>query len=293
MDAPESDDNPMLFNDRVGDRLRSARERAGADLEDIAARTRIPLRHLKAIETSDYDKLPSVTYAVGFAKTFARAVNLDDAEIGRALRVELGASAPRSAPQTQSYEPVDPARLAPTRLAWTALALAVLVIGGYGVWRYMHSGADVVPSVEAPVTDNGIEALGGGNVAVTPSTANSAAPSVAVGGNTVLPAAVPAPASAAGPVVLTATGPVWLRVYDDNDKVFIGRELKPGESFTVPADAQNPQIRTANAENIKVTIGGQPVAALGPAQRLIKDVGVSAAALRARAAPGGAATPTR
>src|SRR3546814_11154552 len=55
--------------------------------------------------------------------------------------------------------------------------------------------------------------------------------------------------------------------------------------YTVPADAQNPQILAGRPQALRVTIGGKEVAPLGPADRTITDVGISAAALNARPAP--------
>jgi cytoskeletal protein RodZ len=43
-------------------------------LAEIGARTRVPLRHLEAIEASNYGALPSPTYAVGFVRAYARAL---------------------------------------------------------------------------------------------------------------------------------------------------------------------------------------------------------------------------
>ena len=94
--------------------------------------------------------------------------------------------------------------------------------------------------------------------------------------------------------MLTAISPAWIRVYDKSDKVLIGRELAQGESWTVPGDADQPMIRTGRAGAIKVTVDGREVAPLGPAERTIRDVGVSAAALAARtaaSAPGAASPP--
>ena len=59
----------------VGERLRVAREGKGLSLEDVAAQTRIPQRHLESIETADWDKLPAPTYTVGFAKRWAASVS--------------------------------------------------------------------------------------------------------------------------------------------------------------------------------------------------------------------------
>ncbi len=55
----------------VGERLRAAREEKGLSLEDIAAQTRIPRRHLESIEAGDWDRLPAPTYTIGFARSYA------------------------------------------------------------------------------------------------------------------------------------------------------------------------------------------------------------------------------
>ena len=70
----------------VGEHLRAAREEKGLSLEDIAAQTRIPQRHLESLETADWDKLPAPTYTMGFAKSYAGAVGLDRADIGEQLK---------------------------------------------------------------------------------------------------------------------------------------------------------------------------------------------------------------
>src|SRR5919199_3549517 len=74
----------------VGQRLRAAREEKKLTLEDVAAQTRIPRRHLESIESGDWENLPAPTYTVGFAKSYASAVGLDRTEIGEQLREEMG-----------------------------------------------------------------------------------------------------------------------------------------------------------------------------------------------------------
>ena len=84
MDETEADDVVT-----VGQRLREAREAKGLSIEDIAATTRIPTRHLSSLETSEWDKLPAATYSVGFAKNYAAAVGLDRAEIADAVAASI------------------------------------------------------------------------------------------------------------------------------------------------------------------------------------------------------------
>lgn len=246
-----------LFPERVGDILRAARTKAGLDLSDIATKTRVPLRHLAAIEAGDYASLPSATYCVGFVKAYARSIGADEAGLALQLRRELG-----QIPATDRYEPhfVDEDETGPIptrRLAIIGAVLAALIVGGYLVWRYTQN---VDPSIE---------------VASSQDETGVAAPQSEV------PPSLP---SAAGEVVLTAVSPVWVRIYDAADKVLFEKEMTSGERYVVPPDANNPMIRTGGAERITVAIDGKQVAPLGVAEKTIKDVGISAKALAARPA---------
>src|SRR5688572_8664020 len=110
----------------VGQRLRVAREEKGLTLEDVAAQTRIPRRHLESLENSDWERLPAPTYPTGFAKSYASAVGLDRTEIYEQLRVEMGGVRPVSQ-SSEVFEPADPARTMPKWLVFGAIA-AVLVL---------------------------------------------------------------------------------------------------------------------------------------------------------------------
>jgi cytoskeleton protein RodZ len=256
-----------LFPQSVGERLRILRESAKLDLNDIATRTRIPLRHLEAIERADYGSLPSQTYAMGFTRSYARALGADDVPLIASLREELGREDPALRGKLP-YEPADPSRVPSRLLAWTFAALALLLAIGYGVWRTQYYGADDVTPIASE-------------------TAGEAAPAdgVPAAGNNMASSA-PAAAPMTGDVVLTATAPVWLRIYDATKTRLLEKEMAAGESFTVPANANNPQILTGRPDALKVTVGGREVAPLGTAEKAIKDVGISAAALAARAPVG-------
>src|SRR3954467_11628235 len=111
----------------VGERLRAAREQKKLNLEDIAAQTRIPLRHLESIERADWDNLPAPTYTVGFAKSYATSVGLDRVEIGEQLREEMGGQ--RFATSTaEGFEAADPPRTMPKWLVFGAVAAVILLI---------------------------------------------------------------------------------------------------------------------------------------------------------------------
>ena len=111
----------------VGERLRAAREEKKLSLEDVAAQTRIPQRHLESLEAADWEKLPAPTYTMGFAKSYATAVGLDRADIGEQLKAEMGGVRPVTQ-ATEVFEPADPARTMPKSLVFGAIGAVILLI---------------------------------------------------------------------------------------------------------------------------------------------------------------------
>ena len=93
------------------------------------------------------------------------------------------------------------------------------------------------------------------------------------------------PASAAGPVVITATEEVWLQIYERGGGTLTTATLAPGQSYQVPATAADPLLRTARADLLRVTVGGAAVGPIGPANSIVKDISLRPAALAAVAAP--------
>ncbi|WP_176484570.1 helix-turn-helix domain-containing protein [Sphingomonas spermidinifaciens] len=246
--------------EHVGDRLRAAREAAGLSLADIGQRTRIPLRHLEAIENSTYASLPSITYAMGFVRAYARAVGADEVALATDLRGELATTwAPK--PRHEPYDPAEPARLPPRGLALAGVLVAVLIVVGIGLWygTSIFRGEEAAPVVVA----------------------DTAAPAPAA-----VTTPVPPPTPAAGRVRLTATDEVWVRIYDAANDTLLMKTMQKGETYDVPADANGPQINIGRPDKLAVTIDGQAVPPLGSGERPIKDIGISAAALRARGAAG-------
>jgi cytoskeleton protein RodZ len=245
----------------VGEQLKAERERLGLSLSDLAAKTRVPMRHLESIEKSEFAALPGSTYTLGFARSYARALEMDAAKVSSDLRVEMaqGGHEGYQAP-AQNYEPADPARVPSRTLAWTAAAIGVFVVAGYFVWRSMTLGD--AGDITTPVAvEQKVEAV----------------------------ATTTAPAPTGGAVVLTATDNVWVKIYDAENKRLYENEMKPGDSFTVPQDANKPMIVTGRPQVLNVTVGGKAVPPLGTADKTIADVEISSAALLAR--PAADATP--
>jgi hypothetical protein len=58
--------------------------------------------------------------------------------------------------------------------------------------------------------------------------------------------------------------------------------MAPGDSFTVPRNANRPMIVTGRPQALAITVGGQAIPPLGTPDKTIADVGVTAEELLAR-----------
>ena len=148
-EMPRVEAEPMT----VGEELKAARARMGMSLADLAAETRVPMRHLESIERSEFSALPGHTYTVGFVRSYARAVALDDIAIVNALRSELSSGGhERYEAPLQNYDPADPARVPSKTLAWTAAAVAALVLVAYLIFRNYALAPTTALKTPAPTT---------------------------------------------------------------------------------------------------------------------------------------------
>jgi hypothetical protein len=87
-----------------------------------------------------------------------------------------------------------------------------------------------------------------------------------------------------GPVVFTALqDDTWVKFYDANGEQLMQKQMAKGESYTVPADAEGPQIWTGRPYALAITIGGRSVPKLSEEDEIVRDVPVTAEALLARA----------
>lgn len=261
----------------VGALLAEARAAAGRELADVARETRVPLRHLMAIEADDHEALPALPYALGFIKTFARSVGLNPESVGAQFRAETRLTP--HVPTPTSLEPLDEARLPSRGLAWVGAAVLVLVIGGLGLY-----GSGVLdPAPDAPKVAAPAAAPQAG--APAPAATPAATPAGAV--------AAPASIPTAGPVVLTAREDVWVKVYSrtTGKKAFQGL-MVAGSIYKVPEDQGALVLRAGRAGVIDVTVAGVKLPPLGGPVETIDNVVLTAPALAERFV-GAAATPVQ
>ncbi|MCK9249040.1 MAG: helix-turn-helix domain-containing protein [Solirubrobacteraceae bacterium] len=61
----------------IGATLREARMRAGIDIGEVEARTKIRAKYLRALENEEWDLLPGPTFVKSFLRTYAETLGLD------------------------------------------------------------------------------------------------------------------------------------------------------------------------------------------------------------------------
>lgn len=254
----------------VGPQLRLAREKLGLTIKDVAEQTRISSRHIVNIEAGDFSSLPGRTYAVGFARNIAKVVELDQGDVAAMVRAELNTAAPAKEERRQSYEPGDAARAPSGRLVWFSLVAIVLLLAGmFTAYRVVMSPAAQMPSL---VDQEEEAALAEAAAAAAADDAEQAAP------------------DPTGAVTFTATdNGVWVRFYDGEGRRLMETEMAEGDSYTIPADTQGPQLWTGRPEALSITVGGRTVAPLSDVMRTMRDVPVDAASLLSREADNSAA----
>lgn len=249
----------------IGAQLRAAREARGLSLEQLAAETRIPQRHLQKIEAGEFSALPARTYAIGFSRTYARAVGLHDSEVADRVREELDALDLEPRHRVAGFEPGDPARVPSRALGWLSGLAVVLVLAGlfFAARTFFAPAAELPSLVEQEQAEQG----------------ERTAPRQDPG------ASRPA-AGASGPVVFTALDEAWVRFYTPQGTL-AEMLMARGDTYTVPAGAEQPMLRTGRPDALQITVGGRPVARLAEEQRVMSDVPITAEALlgRGRASP--------
>jgi len=252
----------------VGAQLRAAREGKGLTVDQVAAETRISSRHIVNIEAGNFDALPGRTYAVGFSRTLAKTVGLnqDDvvAMVGEELALEEEGRRSAAAGSGGTFEPGDPNRAPGGRLVWFSLfAVVILLVGIFFAARVLFNPAAELPALieDEETVEQEASATEGEN-----------------------PDGPAAPVDTSGQIVFTAEGEVWVRFTDAQNRVLTEQTLTEGDSYIIPADTVGPQVTTARPDLLAITIGGQSVARLSEEMETLQNVEVSAQALMAREA---------
>ena len=247
-----------------GERLRAAREAKGLSIDDVCAATRIPKRHLETIEDGDFAVLPGRTYAIGFSRSYAKAVGLNDEEIVNEVREQLGIEDPAERLRDGTMQTEDPTRLPSRGLVFGSIIAAVVLLAGLFAFSRTFFDAGAEPASLLAEQDQ--RDLAQEQAAAVATERASAQP------------------AASGPVVFTSTEDgMWVRFYDgDESNVIMEKLMSKGETYTIPDTARDPKVRTGRPDAFAITAGGKSVPPLAKEDQVMSDVEVSAEALLAR-----------
>ncbi len=136
-----------------GGLLRATRLQHGLSLSDVAAALRIRKEYLEAIETGRTDRLPAPAYTLGYVRSYAAALGLDQDEIARRFRSETGLGQARK-PDLTFPAPV-PERGVPAG-AIVLLSL-LLAIGLYAGWYWWSEPAQKLAGAIPPAPEHSVQ----------------------------------------------------------------------------------------------------------------------------------------
>lgn len=142
----------------VGHILRSAREARKLSVADVAQSLKLSTRQIDALEADDWSRLPGMTFVRGFARNYARLLQID----ASALLAALDAERPAPEPVKLSLPPSDGGTLPQAgrperRDLMAAVAAVLLVVGALAVYFLMPEGFRGEPKPAAVAEDAGAE----------------------------------------------------------------------------------------------------------------------------------------
>ena len=238
---------------QIGAYLRQVREDNELSLEEVAARTLIQPRLLKAIESGEMHQLPEPIYIQGFIKRYADSLGLDGADCADAFPTDRMMRVPQQSTWTDS----PTAQLRPLHLyvAYIALIMASVSLLSYIVGRSSpatsvlsgRSNGNLTHPAQNPAPD----AVSGS----TPIAANNKANSTAtLGLSTIANSPTPTAPSKPIQVQMKLTAQSWIEVEVDGS-VKLAEVMQEGAERSWTADKEL-RVRSGNAGGVILAYNG-------------------------------------
>jgi cytoskeletal protein RodZ len=243
----------------VGADLRTAREQRGMSVADLAERTKISPRILRALETGDAAALPAPVFVRGFVRAYAREVGLDPDHIVNGYMAD---AAPPDAPVA-----TEPSVAGPRDRATAPASNAVYLSEGNGPAGISAALglAALALAIVAYLGLNGTTSPPAAAPAEPPSQAVSAAGGASAGAAEVTPVATTGATTVATSDAITLaihpTGLCWVEVRV-NGEARVYRLMEGGDRETITADGEV-LLRVGDPTQFAYSINGRPGRPLG------------------------------
>lgn len=254
--------------------IKSEREKRNVSLAQIAAETRISLRHLKSLEEGRYNDLPGGMYNRAFLRAYCENLNLDPNEILRQYDEETISHIEK----LQKPKALPPPKVSPIKLNPIFIWSIMLIVSATGLFFSRKWITDVFsPYFSRPQTTNirpKSTNLPAAEPVLQPSRQDTASQTEEATPNQVavisssgeLPSNLPASMSSLS-LEITATEECWISI-DHDGKSAVRKLLEPGEVQSINA-AERFVIRLGNAGGVTLKINGKPAKPLGKAGEVI------------------------
>ena len=111
-----------------GETLRKAREARGWAVAEVAAQLNLTVQRLNEIEQGAFEKVPGLTFARGYVRTYAKLLGLDQAELVREFDAFTGSTAAESS--VHSLERIEEPRNISQRVLKVVSVVALVGLSG-------------------------------------------------------------------------------------------------------------------------------------------------------------------
>ena len=291
-DAPESDAPETTSAEAApqaeitaGELLKAMRERAGVQLETIAATLKVSTQKLKALEANDFSSMPAVYFTRALAASVCRQLGQDPAPVLEKIPDDKP-SAKASGSSNNADQPAPPTvrRIesvmtstgmrsnTSAKARWLLAAIALMLAAAAALFfipslsarlnaavRGQEPQANSITS-DAPVSEQpeGADASGSSAAPIAPATLASevAASSQAPVPSSAASATTEAPLN--NTLQITATGQTWVKVSSSSGKTLYRRNLVAGQTHSIKINNYPVSVEVGQTENTQITDRGTP-----------------------------------
>ncbi len=220
----------------VGARLRAQRAARGWDIQEASKYSGVKAPFLSAIEKGETEALPSIGYVLGYVRSYARVLGLDEASCVADYKRELEAGSAKRPRGIPHFVPTRRWRIPKGSVPALGVVAAVVMLGS---WYGVQLDTQAANSPVAPVV---LEAQDIPISAATPDTI----------------------------ITVQANAPSWVSLQDARRRLVVNRVFVTGERWQVErGSAYTLSVRDGGA--IELFIGERSLGALGSQGEPVRD----------------------